>query len=57
MKTKLLNLLRSICVASHATAESYWPEFSKQGRNMPTQGLNSNGRIDAFRVQGNCMVM
>jgi len=55
MNTKLLNLLRSIHVASCATVESYWPEFSKQERTMPTQGLNSNGRIDAFRVQGNCM--
>jgi len=52
MKTKLLNLLSSVYVASNATAEAYWPEFSKQGRNMPT---HSNGRIDAFRVQGNCM--
>ena len=55
MNTKLLALLKSICVASHATVEAYWPEsseFSTNGRQMPTQ----NYGIDAFRVQGNCMV-
>ena len=60
MKTKLLNLLRSVDVAHSATAGSYWPQsscFIKQEPAMPTQEFNSNGRIDALRVQRTCMVM